>query len=74
METVIVGAITLLVLALASMVIILTRLIKSDKFRVKYLILKEKLYYFGILYHADIIIIVGGGLAGYLIYKLSQGN
>jgi hypothetical protein len=74
MDTLIVGINTLLFFAGLSLIFILLNLINLQKLKVKYLLLKEKLYYFGILYYADIIIIAGSGLVGYLIYKLSQGN
>ena len=74
MEIVIVTMTTLLVFIVLSLVFVLINFITSQKFRVKYLVLKEKLYYFGILYYADIVILVGGGISGFLIYKLSQGE
>jgi hypothetical protein len=78
MDTLIVGIITLTLLLLFAerdLILVLLNLCNLRKLKIRYLILKEKLHYFGILYHADIpIIIVSSGLVGYLIYKLSQGN
>ena len=74
METIMVSMSALLLFAGMSLVFVLVNLIDVHKLKSKYLSLKDQLYHFGVLYHPDIIIIVGGGLASYFIYKLSQGN
>ena len=74
METIMVSMSALLLFAGMSLVFVLVNLIDVHKLKSKYLNLKDKLYHFGVLYHPDIIIIVGSGLVAYFIYKLSQGN
>jgi hypothetical protein len=74
METIMVSMSALLLFAGMSLVFVLVNLIDVHKLKSKYLNLKDQLYHFGVLYHPDIIIIVGSGLASYFIYKLSQGN